>query len=337
MTEGLTGETNMGQTIRTLYLEGILNEDRTFLAKARSFGYNIIPFGLPAGMVLDGDGTLVTATEGTDAENNFVFGQDASFGNVEHPDTPLIQVAVCISQKSVDRFLEEGVPVLGCELKDKRLSGCMYIVDDVDAIDDDLLYKVYCRHFELPMKILETQRTEVREIAVSDIPALRKIYAKPGMTDYIEDLYQGEEEEIYQKQYIHNIYGLYDFGLWAVISRKTGDLIGRAGIEVKDGFQEGTVELSYQIDPDLWGRGLATEVCVEILRYAEQKLGKTAVIARVDPENYRSIGLLKRLGFQSVKGERLKNFMAKDADIQAFLSSGTTEGKSDRVYCKELS
>ena len=38
----------MGQTIRTLYLEGILNEDRTFLAKARSFGYNIIPFGLPA-------------------------------------------------------------------------------------------------------------------------------------------------------------------------------------------------------------------------------------------------------------------------------------------------
>lgn len=97
------------------------------------------------------------------------------------------------------------------------------------------------------------------------------------------------------------------------------------------------MELSYQIDPDLWGRGLATEVCVEILRYAEQKLGKTAVIARVDPENYRSIGLLKRLGFQSVKGERLKNFMAQDADIQAFLSSGTTEGKSDRVYCKELS
>ena len=57
------------------------------------------------------------------------------------------------------------------------------------------------------------------------------MYAEPGMTDYMEGLYEYEEELEYQKAYIENMYRFYGYGIWLVFEKKTGTLIGRAGVE----------------------------------------------------------------------------------------------------------
>ena len=73
------------------------------------------------------------------------------------------------------------------------------------------------------------------------------------MTDFVEPLYDYETELEYQKAYIENMYGFYEYGMWLVLSRETGKLIGRAGLEHD--------ELGYMIAPELWNQGYATEVC----------------------------------------------------------------------------
>ena len=87
-----------------------------------------------------------------------------------------------------------------------------------------------------------------RELTLSDLPALYELYAKPGMTAFVEPLYDYETELEYQKASIENRYGFYEYGMWLVLSRETGKLIGRAGLEHD--------ELGYMIAPELWNLSL---------------------------------------------------------------------------------
>jgi [ribosomal protein S5]-alanine N-acetyltransferase len=54
-------------------------------------------------------------------------------------------------------------------------------------------------------------------------------------------------------------YARHGFGLWALILKESGKLIGDCGLVVQevDGVEE--VEIGYHIRRDLWGKGLATE------------------------------------------------------------------------------
>jgi len=84
---------------------------------------------------------------------------------------------------------------------------------------------VYERHFNIPWTILETERCIVRELELSDLDDLFSMYAEPGMTDYMEGLYEYEEELEYQKAYIENMYRFYGYGMWLPFLKKNGTLI----------------------------------------------------------------------------------------------------------------
>ena len=152
---------------------------------------------------------------------------------------------------------------------------------------------------------------------MEDLDDLFHLYSGKHMTDYMEPLFPYEEEKEYQKKYIKNIYGMYDYGMWLVIDKETGEVIGRAGVESRGGINgknlsafrdkrddEDTVELGYCIREDYQNKGYATEVCSEIIRYSFKNLGKLRVYAQVDEDNVISKKLLKRLGF-SYKGVEL--------------------------------
>ena len=147
------------------------------------------------------------------------------------------------------------------------------------------------------MKILETSRLLVREIELTDIDALFRLYSGPHMTDYIAPLYPYEEEKDYEEDYIRNIYGFYGFGMWVVIEKATGEMVGRAGIEYRAGCRDNEAELGYAIREDRWRLGYAEEVTKAIMDWAVEEYEFTGFCARVNPENAASIGLLKKLGF----------------------------------------
>ncbi len=162
-----------------------------------------------------------------------------------------------------------------------------------DDIDPDWVEKVRQRACGIPWTIFTTERTIARELAENDIDALFELYEGPHITDYIEPLFEYEEEREYQADYRKYIYELWGFGLWGIFDKKTGRLIGRAGIDPRDG----RIEMGYVIAADMQGQGLGYEVCRKILEYATEELEIEEVFCTIFPANEPSIRLAEKLGF----------------------------------------
>lgn len=180
--------------------------------------------------------------------------------------------------------------------KDKIFEGVSYAVTDVEEVTAHTYKEVYCRQAGLPWDILETERLCVRESMVEDVEDFYRIYGEPSITDYIEELFQDpEEERAYMEAYIRQMYGFYGFGMWTVIEKKTGRIIGRAGLDVREGYE--LPELGFVIEKASQRKGYGKEVGKAILNYAKEELFFDSVQALVEKENLASVRLLEYLGF----------------------------------------
>lgn len=171
-----------------------------------------------------------------------------------------------------------------------------YCVENLSDIDADYLERVYRRFKGLPWDITETARLKIREITVDDVMRLYELYRDERVTRYMEPLFEEPQEEIaYTKEYIKNIYGFYGYGMWVIEEKKSGQVVGRAGLEYKEGFEG--LELGFMLGVDYQHRGYAYEACSAILDYGVQVLGQSYYRAVVHEKNEPSQQLCKRLGF----------------------------------------
>lgn len=190
-----------------------------------------------------------------------------------------------------------GISVVGFETDGQELLQAPYVVLGLDEVTYLDLCRIYQRWHGIPWEILETERCYVRELCMDDLPSLRTMYDKEHVTDFVEPLYEPEQERQYQQEYIKRVYGFFGYGMWLVFEKKTDRLIGRAGLEYRDYCEEGEAELGYVIDPDFWRQGYATEVCRAIIQYADNCLNMERIFCRVAPDNLASVRLLEKLGF----------------------------------------
>lgn len=207
-----------------------------------------------------------------------------STGNLRIPES-LTDCLWIVSNKQQKQIADS----LGIASVGEPQCGTRYAVESLAELDIEYLERVRRRYNHIPWDIGETERCLIRELSLSDLPALYELYAKPGMTDYVEPLYDYETELEYQKAYIENMYGFYEYGMWLVFSKETGKLIGRAGLEHD--------ELGYMIAPELQNRGYATEVCRFIIDYARENTDFEELYCRIDERNEASVRLAKKLGF----------------------------------------
>lgn len=175
-------------------------------------------------------------------------------------------------------------------------SATLYAVENVKQLEFRTYDEVYRRLAELPWDILETPRLLVRESTIADVEEFYKIYQHPSVLLYVENLFlEHDEERAYMKDYIKQIYGFYGYGLWTVVLKETGQIIGRAGLSVRSGY--GLPELGFVIAAQVQRKGYAFEVCRAILDYAKNELQFDQVQAFTDVTNIASQSLLKKLGF----------------------------------------
>ena len=88
----------------------------------------------------------------------------------------------------------------------------------------------------------------------------------------------------------------WEFGAWTVIERASERIVGRVGLEHTTKFGRPEVELEWFIDPDVWGRGYATEMAWESVRAAFTTLGIDELISYTVPENAASRAVMEKLG-----------------------------------------
>ncbi len=112
----------------------------------------------------------------------------------------------------------------------------------------------------------------------------------------MEDLFpEIEEEREYTRNYIEKIYGFYGYGLWSIVCKENQEVIGRAGLSWREGFN--TPELGFVIGVPYQRKGYAYEVCKAIIAYGEEELGFEKIQALVREGNEASACLCRKLGF----------------------------------------
>lgn len=177
------------------------------------------------------------------------------------------------------------------------LSAARYLVED-PAVETRFLERVVRRELGLPWMIAESNRILIREFTAEDIG---QVMREPEDTEADAVFYTPGLLE----SYIREQYGFYECGMWAVVRKSDGRLIGKAGITPAAGeaAEKLCLELGYHIFTPYRRQGYAKEACRLILEYVEREYmqedgsDSTEVRARTKPENTASACLLRSLGF----------------------------------------
>src|SRR5215469_17940546 len=108
------------------------------------------------------------------------------------------------------------------------------------------------------MQILETSRLILREFTPDDADALALVVSDPETMRFYPAPFDRDGVEQWIARNLRR-YAEHGHGLWAMVLKSSGEMIGDCGLTVQnvDGVNE--IEVGYHVRRDLWGRGLATE------------------------------------------------------------------------------
>jgi len=217
----------------------------------------------------------------------------------ELDEIPLLQESLYITDcdERARNLLELSLPVLGFSHEEAdSLQDIGYVMEKPEEVDAEYPECVYRRYQDIPWDILETERCYIRESTVEDAEEFFVLYATPELTRYTEKLLPTlEQQKAYNREYIDTMYRYYEFGVWTVLSKETGEIIGRAGFSVRDGYE--LPELGFVIGEAWQRKGIAYEICSEIMQYGWRTFEFEGVQVLIMPGNIASLNLCRKLGF----------------------------------------
>lgn len=158
--------------------------------------------------------------------------------------------------------------------------------------------------------ILETERLILREMVESDFPLLsRHLQDAEVMYAYEHAFSDAEVQEGLEKQFQR--YEQYGFGVWAVILKESGELIGQCGLSMQPCPDVEVLEIGYIFQKEYWHKGYAIEAALACREYAFAELGADEVFSIIRDTNIASQNVAKRNGM-SVRGSFVKHYYATD-------------------------
>jgi RimJ/RimL family protein N-acetyltransferase len=90
----------------------------------------------------------------------------------------------------------------------------------------------------------------------------------------------------------------YGYGLFAVVLRENGVLIGDCGLEHMELDGRAETELGYDLRSDYWNRGLATEAATAVRDYAFTSLRLPRLISLIRTSNAASRRVAEKIGMR---------------------------------------
>lgn len=144
-----------------------------------------------------------------------------------------------------------------------------------------------------------TERLLLREFVIDDWPAIHAYQSDPrylrfyhwtnrtpdevrAFVQMFVDAQQAQPRRTYQL---------------AITRGDDGRLIGNCGIRLRS-LQSREADIGYELAPDHWGRGYATEAARALLRYGFAERGLHRIVANCVAENVGSARVLEKIGMQ---------------------------------------
>ena len=158
--------------------------------------------------------------------------------------------------------------------------------------------------------ILETERLYLRRMDQNDYDALCAIMQDADTMYAYEGPYTDEEVQAWLERQLMR-YATLGYGLWAVVLKETGDMIGQCGLTMQPWKDEQVLEIGYLFNRAYWHNGYAAEAAQGCRKYAFDVLGADEVCSIIRDTNIASQNVAKRNGM-TVKDEWVKHFRGVD-------------------------
>lgn len=143
--------------------------------------------------------------------------------------------------------------------------------------------------------ILETERLYLREMTQDDFPSLCNILQdEETMYAYEGAFTDSEAQEWLDRQRAR--YQKWGFGLWAVILKDNGKMIGQCGLTMQPWKEEEVLEVGYLFERSHWHKGYATEAATACKQYAFDVLQAKDVCSIIRDTNAASQHVAVRNG-----------------------------------------
>jgi [ribosomal protein S5]-alanine N-acetyltransferase len=148
--------------------------------------------------------------------------------------------------------------------------------------------------------ILETERLILREFLTQDTDALGLVLSDPDTMKYYPSPLDrsGTEQWIERnlRRYVED-----GVGLWAMVLKASGEMIGDCGIVRQFVEDDYLYEIGYHLRRDHWGQGLATEAAIACREWGFANLKVDRLISLIRPENSPSCRVAERNGMTVMK------------------------------------
>lgn len=165
------------------------------------------------------------------------------------------------------------------------------------------------------MKILETERLLLRQLATDDAQFILELLNDPSFIRNIGDRNVRTIEDACS--YILNgpvaSYAKNGFGLYLVVLKETNESLGMCGLIKREALED--VDIGYALLPRYWSKGYAFEAARATKEYAQKVIGLKRIVAIVDPVNTGSIRVLEKIGLHY---ETMVRLSADDIDLKLF-------------------
>ena len=182
----------------------------------------------------------------------------------------------------------------GAELPGEKI----YNVEDEQVLENHMM-----KDLTVPNRqgtVLETKRLTLRPMQAADIDALLVIFTDlQVMAAFDEEPFNREQMSRWLGRNLDH-QDEYGYGLFSVILKANGLLIGDCGLEVMevDGMQ--VAELGYDFRSDYWNQGYATEAASAVRDYAFDVLGLPQLISLVRVKNAASQRVAEKIGMERI-------------------------------------
>jgi RimJ/RimL family protein N-acetyltransferase len=151
-----------------------------------------------------------------------------------------------------------------------------------------------------PLADVETDRLRLRRFARTDGDELAPVFAKPEVWEFpFGRAFTRAETDAFLDSQIDQ-YESCGVACWLATERSTDRAVGYVGISVPTFYPEilPAVEVGWRFDPDVWGRGYATEGARAALDQSFGPLGLDRVCSLPQAENTASVRVAERLGMR---------------------------------------
>jgi len=142
--------------------------------------------------------------------------------------------------------------------------------------------------------MIETNRCKLLIMQESDYNDLKKLYKNHEVRKYLGGA--TDDELILRNKFAEVLESSSNAYYWVIKSINNNEFVGLVTLDKY--HDEKNIEVSYQLLPEWWGSGYATEVLNAVIDYSFAELGLIKLVAETQTANISSCKLLERVGMK---------------------------------------